>query len=222
MAPSITIVTVLFSIATISRAQIYIPSEMRCPPAKAIQDFSEKDFMGTWYEVASSPILIETFAEDVSFKFTKGKSTTTVILDMKSSSEKTQFHGYMKPLLENNINGQYSLTFDKIVESKNGVSAYNFSADFMILKTDYKSYAAVWSCDIENVGGQNMAKYMAWILSRSRELDDTSFVEASMALSDVYAFPYQLKYTIQHSGTARHLASFICTIITIVILSAVS
>lgn len=42
MAPSITIPTVLLSIATISGAQIYIPSES-CPTVKPKNDFSEKD-----------------------------------------------------------------------------------------------------------------------------------------------------------------------------------
>ena len=145
-------------------AFLAVASAASCPTLSPVAPFEVKDFMGTWYQQYS----INTFIMQGTGHCAKAEYTYNEDNDIISivTSEKTMFGGestvqgsavLAEPTLEN---GKLEVTLETILGEK--------IADVLVLATDYKNYAILWSCqDIFTIPYES-----AWTLTREEILSD--------------------------------------------------
>lgn len=129
-------------------------SKAKTIPLQVVENFRTDDYMGTWYEIARTPNFFERGLSGVTAQYTKHPDGKISVVNsgIKRNGKKMYISGTARLMDKNSSLGKLEVAFYP-----------PFYAPYLILETDYDSFAVVM--------GKN-PEYL-WILSRTPELPET-------------------------------------------------
>ncbi|RMZ93383.1 apolipo D [Brachionus plicatilis] len=168
MLRQIFVIFLAFSHLYQTRASIYgFSFGSSCSQVPVISDFDISRYLGTWYEIERIPMFFE-----------RGLNCVTANYDLLSDSKiSVKNSGIMKNGKSTSVIGEAHAPNADEEPNKLYVDFRNIgkhsdrknAANYHVWLTDYDNYSLVYSCDII----LGFIKFeAAWILSRSKELDE--------------------------------------------------
>ncbi|XP_058447664.1 apolipoprotein D-like [Malaya genurostris] len=149
----------LLVFVVVNYVKCQIPGLGGCPDYSPMSRFNRTRFLGTWYEVERYFTVSEVAAKCVSATYERmpdGRIHVRNALTNRFNNVERIISGVMEPPGKKK-NGKYTIQYSSF--------PYNYNASYMVLDTDYDSFAVVYSCS--NIGpvGHTVS---AWLLARER------------------------------------------------------
>nr|XP_016930193.1 apolipoprotein D-like [Drosophila suzukii] len=169
----------------LGNAQVPFPG--KCPEVKLLETFDAEAYMGIWYEYSAYPNTFELGQECVYANYSIVDSSTVSVVNggiSGFSGQPTNASATAKVLGP----GQLAVAFYE------GQSLEK--ANYLVLGTDYKSYAVVYSCT--SVTSFANIKFV-WILTREREPSSEIIDVAKQILVDNKVSQEYLSTTVQQN-----------------------
>ncbi|KAG5674884.1 hypothetical protein PVAND_004829 [Polypedilum vanderplanki] len=136
-----------------------IPSFGRCPEYDAKPDFDKEKFLGTWFEVERYFTVTEIVSKCIKVIYERrpemSKFISIIFLTFCSNNVETIISGKFS-LIGKGGDGRFNVRYESF--------PLNYNASLVVLDTDYKNYAVVWSCSNITPFGHTES---AWLLTRS-------------------------------------------------------
>ncbi|XP_058817905.1 apolipoprotein D-like [Topomyia yanbarensis] len=149
----------VLGLGLVSYVQCQIPGLGGCPDYSPIAKFNRSRFLGTWYEVERYFTVSEVATKCVSATYElqpDGKIHVRNALTNRFNNVERIISGVMEPPGKSK-NGKYTVRYSSF--------PYNYNASFMVLDTDYDSFAVIYSCSSIGPVGHTVS---AWLLARER------------------------------------------------------
>ncbi|XP_016955064.1 apolipoprotein D [Drosophila biarmipes] len=179
------LVSIVLSGVCLGNAQVPFPG--KCPDVQLLDSFDAEAYMGIWYEYSAYPNTFELGQECVYANYSIVDSSTVSVVNGGISGvtgQATNATAIAKVLGP----GQLAVAFYE------GQSLTN--ANYLVLGTDYESYAVVYSCT--SITQWANIKF-AWILTRERQPSAETIDVAKKILDDNKVSQEYLSKTVQQN-----------------------
>jgi len=162
----------------------------KCPEFTPLQTFDLSSYLGRWYEIMKLPATFEVEQKCIRADYTaiQNSSTTVSVLNSAQWIFDNQPVGILGTATVTDVPGRILVNFPVPV---NNTAAYN------ILDTDYKNYAAVFSCEEMSNSTHTISSQYGWVLARESTLTDEFVLKAWNAFSNIGVKTFSFKKTIQ-------------------------
>ncbi|XP_055640356.1 apolipoprotein D-like [Toxorhynchites rutilus septentrionalis] len=171
------VICVLSVLGLASFANGQIPGLGGCPDFSPIHRFDRMAFLGTWYEVERYFTVSEVATKCVAATYEllpDGNIYVRNALTNRFSNVERIISGVMEAPGRSK-DGKYIVRYQSF--------PYNYNATFMVLDTDYTSFAVIYSCSPIGPIGHTVS---AWILTRER-FPPGPVVQRAYGILDKYA-----------------------------------
>ncbi|XP_073991397.1 apolipoprotein D-like [Rhodnius prolixus] len=142
----------------ISRAQM--PGFGWCPDKRAMPGFDIDKYLGTWYEAERYFTVLEAGSRCARTNYTKAVDGRILV-----TNEITNRLTGIKRVLDGEIRNVPKGGVDSKISVKYSTLPFPMETEYIILDTDYDSYAVVWSC---SGFGPLVNTQTAWVMTRER------------------------------------------------------
>ncbi|KAL1396442.1 hypothetical protein pipiens_010506 [Culex pipiens pipiens] len=149
----------LVGLMVLSVVNCQIPGFGGCPDYTPILRFNRTRFLGTWYEVERYFTVSEVATKCVSATYElqpDGKIYVRNALTNRFNNVQRVISGVMEAQGRTK-DGRYTIQYQSF--------PYNYNATFMVLDTDYDSFAVIYSCSSIGPVGHTAS---TWVLARER------------------------------------------------------
>nr|NP_001285560.1 neural lazarillo, isoform C [Drosophila melanogaster]NP_787960.1 neural lazarillo, isoform A [Drosophila melanogaster]ACL91655.1 NLaz-PA [synthetic construct]AAF51378.2 neural lazarillo, isoform A [Drosophila melanogaster]AAL89923.1 RE67583p [Drosophila melanogaster]AHN54075.1 neural lazarillo, isoform C [Drosophila melanogaster] len=164
------LISVVFGAVWVAHAQVPFPG--KCPDVKLLDTFDAEAYMGVWYEYAAYPFAFEIGKKCIYANYSLIDNSTVSVVNAAIN----RFTGQ-----PSNVTGQAKV----LGPGQLAVAFYPTQpltkANYLVLGTDYESYAVVYSC----TSVTPLANFkIVWILTRQREPSAEAVDAARKILED--------------------------------------
>jgi len=155
------IIVVLVSLVAAVQAGVF--SFGGCPDLRGVENFETEQYLGTWYEYSNTFEIFQIGGKCVRATYTDKAGNVRVLneqVDKRSGSYKSITGSARQEL--NSTRGELIVSFDTVPEFATGSSP-----NYLVLDTDYTSFALVYSCT--NLPFNVLKTESVWVLTREQQ-----------------------------------------------------
>ncbi|XP_077998582.1 apolipoprotein D-like [Glandiceps talaboti] len=179
------VVFLLVSLCVVTNGQVF--NWGKCPNVTLQQDFDVTSYMGTWYEITKFPAAFQQMLK-----------CTKAIYQLKDNGHvRVQNEGINELLGTTTAIVGDAYAPDPRVPEQLKIKFFWWQppGDYWVLRTDYESYAVVYTCT--DYFGLSRVEF-AWILSRERTLDEDTLASI---VTDIESMGIDVSYFVPTDQT---------------------